>query len=468
MLRTHTCGQLNSQDIDSEVTLCGWVASRRDHGKIIFIDIRDRYGMTQVVFAPSRENNQVYERAKELGSEYVILVRGKVNRRPKNSENPKLSTGEIEVLAEELDILNASCGLPFEIKEEINVSSDIRFKYRYLDLRRKKTTSNLLLRHNLYSATRTFLDKHGFVEVETPVLTRSTPEGARDFLVPSRLLPGQFYALPQSPQLFKQILMISGLDRYYQIARCFRDEDLRAGRQPEFTQVDLEMTFVQEEDIFKLVEQLMQYIFKQALNLDIEVPFPRLKHKEAMQRYQTDKPDLRSPDEKKGEFAFVWVTGFPLFKFDQAENRWVSEHHPFTAPEDADIELSDDSWQSKQALAYDLVLNGVEIASGSIRIHQAQLQEKIFKIIGIGQEEAAARFGFLIEALKYGAPPHGGIALGIDRFLSLLADEETIREMIAFPKTQSGLCLLTDAPSSVNKAQLDELGLELKKKFKKA
>ncbi|MBL7081956.1 MAG: aspartate--tRNA ligase, partial [Candidatus Omnitrophica bacterium] len=318
------------------------------------------------------------------------------------------------------------------------------------------------LRHSLYSASRFFLNKQGFIEVETPILTRSTPEGARDFLVPSRLLPGQFYALPQSPQLFKQILMVSGLDRYYQIARCFRDEDLRAGRQPEFTQVDLEMSFVEEEDIFKLVEQLIQYIFKQALNLDIEIPFPRLKHKEAMQRYQTDKPDLRSPDRKE-QFAFVWVTRFPLFKYDQNEKRWVSEHHPFTAPEGADIELSDDSWQSKEALAYDLVLNGVEVASGSIRIHQAQLQEKVFKIIGIGQQEAAARFGFLIEALKYGAPPHGGIALGIDRFLSLLADEETIREMIAFPKTQSGLCLLTDAPSSVSKIQLDELNLEIKK-----
>ena len=485
MLRTHTCGQLTAQDIGAEVTLCGWVASRRDHGKIVFIDLRDRYGRTQVVFAPGGKNKQVYPvrnsnspkgkgdisngvyaKVKELGNEYVILVQGKVNRRPNGTTNPKLLTGEIEVLAGGLTILNASDNVPFEIKENINISGDLRLKYRYLDLRRKKSIDNLFLRHNVYSVIRSFLNKEGFIEVETPLLTKSTPEGARDFLVPSRLLPGQFYALPQSPQLFKQILMVAGLDRYYQMARCFRDEDLRADRQPEFTQLDLEMSFIQQEDIFNLIEQLMQYIFQEILNLSIKTPFPRLKFQEAIKQHQTDKPDLRSLD-KKERFAFVWVTDFPLFKYDENQKRWVSEHHPFTAPEDGDIKLSDDSWKNTKALAYDLVLNGVEIASGSIRIHQSQLQEKIFKIIGINQQEAAARFGFLIQALKYGAPPHGGIAFGIDRFLSLLTNEETIREVIAFPKTQSGWCLLTDAPSSVSKEQLDELGLQMKEELTK-
>jgi aspartyl-tRNA synthetase len=482
MLRTHTCGQLNAKDIGAEVTLCGWVASRRDHGKIIFVDLRDRYGRTQIVFAPRRKqvypvrdsdsskgkgdiSNGVYERAKELGNEYAILIQGKVNRRPKGSENPKLPTGEVEVLAEQLTILNASCSLPFEIKEDIKVSADIRLKYRYLDLRRRRVLDNLLLRHNFYSALRSFLNKQGFIEVETPLLTKSTPEGARDFLVPSRLLPGQFYALPQSPQLFKQILMIAGLDRYYQLARCFRDEDLRADRQPEFTQLDLEMSFIQEEDIFSLVEQLMQSIFEQVLGLRIKIPFRRLAFNQAIMQYQTDKPDLRRLDTKE-KFAFVWITGFPLFEYDQNEKRWVSQHHPFTAPEGGDIDLCEDSYKSRKARAYDLVLNGVEVGSGSIRIHQPQLQERVFKIIGISQEEAAARFGFLIEALKYGAPPHGGIALGVDRFLSILAGEETIREVIAFPKTQSGWCLLTDAPSSVSQAQMDELGMQVKREVK--
>ncbi|MFH1678330.1 MAG: aspartate--tRNA ligase, partial [Candidatus Omnitrophota bacterium] len=437
--------------------------SRRDHGKIIFVDIRDRYGVTQIVFFPDKNDNavQVYEKAKELGSEYVILVQGTVHRRPTGTDNPKLPTGEIELLVNQLEILNTSASLPFEVKDDINAGSDIRLKYRYLDLRRRSVFENMLLRHNVGSFIRSFLNKEGFIEIETPMLTKSTPEGARDFLVPSRLSPGHFYALPQSPQLFKQILMVAGLDRYYQVARCFRDEDLRADRQPEFTQLDLEMSFIQQEDIFNLIEKLMRHIFKEVLNLDIKIPFSRIKYEEAVQRHQTDKPDYRqiNQDEK---FAFVWVTDFPLFKFDEKQKCWGSEHHPFTAPECADIKLGG-SYKDIKALAYDLVLNGVELGSGSIRIHQAQLQEKIFEIIGITKEEAELRFGFLIEALKYGAPPHGGFAFGMDRFLSILAGEETIREVITFPKTQSGWCPLTGAPSTVNKLQLEELNLELKK-----
>ncbi|MFH1339373.1 MAG: aspartate--tRNA ligase [Candidatus Omnitrophota bacterium] len=468
MLRTHTCGQLTADQIGSKVTLCGWVASRRDHGKIIFIDLRDRYGLTQVVFAPGL-NKEVYAQAKELGAEFVILVQGKVNRRPKGTENPRIPTGEVEVPADELSILNTCANLPFEIKEDAIAGSEVRLKYRYLDLRRKKALDNLLLRHNIYSAMRAFLNEQGFAEIETPMLTKSTPEGARDFLVPSRLSPGHFYALPQSPQLFKQILMIAGADRYYQIARCFRDEDLRADRQPEFTQLDLEMSFIHQEDIFNLIEHLLQYVFQRILNLRIVTPFPRLKYEEAMERYQTDKPDLRQAplgQAGRGEkLAFVWVIDFPLFKYDEAENRWLSEHHPFTAPANEDIELNG-SYKDVKALAYDLVLNGSEIGSGSLRIHKPELQEKIFKIIGLDQEEAESRFGFLLQALKYGAPPHGGFALGLDRFTSILANEDTIREVIAFPKTQSGWCPFTDAPSIVNKAQLEELGLEIKKEAK--
>ena len=458
MLRTHTCGELNAKQINAEVALCGWVSARRDHGKIIFVDLRDRYGITQIVFAPG---SAAYEKAKELGGEYVILICGKVNPRPKGTQNPKLPTGEIEVLAEQLSILNTCASLPFEIKEEASASSDIRLKYRYLDMRRKKVFENLSLRGKIYRLMRNFLGNEGFIEVETPLLTKSTPEGARDFLVPSRLLPGQFYALPQSPQLFKQILMVGGFDRYFQIARCFRDEDLRADRQPEFTQLDLEMAFVDPEDIFDLIERLMQQVFQEIFKLRLALPFARIKFEEAIERYQTDKPDLRKEKSAK-EFSFAWITDFPLFKYDAQEKRWASEHHPFTAPANQDLALSG-SYQQHKALAYDLVLNGAEIGSGSIRIHQLGLQEKIFQIIGISPQEAEARFGFFLRALRYGAPPHGGFALGLDRLTSILAGEETIREVIAFPKTQSGFCLLTESPSAVGGQQLEELGIELKK-----
>ena len=457
MLRTHTCGQLTAGEVGSEVILCGWVAVRRDHGKVIFIDLRDRYGITQVVFFSG--NKEIYEKAKQLGNEFSLRIKGQVNSRPKGTINSKIPTGEIEVLAQELEILNTCPITPFEIKEDSNVGSELRLKYRYLDLRRNKAAGNLFLRHKVCDSIRSFLNGQSFMEVETPLLTKSTPEGARDFLVASRLLPGKFYALPQSPQLFKQLLMISGVDRYYQIARCFRDEDLRADRQPEFTQLDLEMSYIEQEDIYKLLEQLMQHVFKRALDIDIKTPFRRITYDESVKQYKTDKPDLRT---ENGPFAFVWVTDFPLFKYDEEEKRWMSEHHPFTAPEGGNLELDDDSWKQKKSLAYDLVLNGTELGSGSIRIHQTQLQERIFKLIGIGKEEAELRFGFLLEALKFGAPPHGGFALGLDRFISILSNEETIREVIAFPKTQSGWCPLTDAPSTVKKTQLDELKLKLK------
>jgi len=455
MLRTHSCGELNERHTDKEVTLCGWVHRRRDHGNLVFVDLRDKEGITQIVFW----GKELLKKISALKPEYVILIKGKVQRRPKGTENPKIPTGLIEVSASRCEILNSSKTPPFEIAKDIETTQDLRFAFRYMDLRRPGCLEKLLLRHKVIKAMRNFLDKDGFIEVETPLLTKSTPEGARDYLVASRLNPGNFYALPQSPQLFKQILMISGLEKYFQIAKCLRDEDLRADRQPEFTQLDLEMSFIEEEDIFLLIEKLLKYVFAQALNTSLDIPFPRLSFQEAQERYQTDKPDLRSDKNKKG-FKFAWVKDFPLFKYNAEEKRWESEHHPFTAP--AGGELSQDPGKI-YARAYDLVLNGVEIASGSIRIHKRTLQEKIFSILKIGAKEAEERFGFLLRALDYGAPPHGGIALGIDRFIAILSGAESIREVIAFPKTQKGVCPLTGAPSKVSGQQLKELGLSIKK-----
>ncbi|HEC69692.1 MAG TPA: aspartate--tRNA ligase [Candidatus Omnitrophica bacterium] len=456
MLRTHTCGELTKKDLDKEVILCGWVSSRRDHGKIIFIDLRDRYGLTQVVFIRSCSPNS-YERAEKLRNEDVIKVKGKVSVRPEGTENPKISTGEIEVLAEELEILNSSEELPFLIEDNIEASEEIRLLFRFLDLRRKPLLKNLELRHKVIQSMRTYLNNLNFLEVETPFLTKSTPEGARDFLVPSRLNPSCFYALPQSPQLFKQVLMVSGLDRYYQIVRCFRDEDLRKDRQPEFTQLDLEMSFVEEEDIYEIIEGLCFYLFKEVLGIELKIPFPRLTYKEAYQRYSSDKPDL-STDEP---FRFVWVTGFPLFKYNQEEARWDSEHHPFTAPFSEDLALLDKDPSQVRARSYDLVLNGQEIGSGSIRIHNPSLQKKIFAILNISEQAMEEKFGFLIKALNYGAPPHGGFALGLDRFLAIITDSASIREVIAFPKTQKGVCPLTGAPAKVSLRQLRELNIKV-------
>jgi aspartyl-tRNA synthetase len=459
MLRTHTCGELKLDNVGKEVILYGWVKARRDHGKLIFIDLRDRYGYTQVVFIP-KSAPDIYAKAQDLRSEFVIKVKGLVNKRPKGTLNPKIATGEIEVEAKDLEIINATKTPPFEVEEDFEITEELRLKYRYLDLRRQKVLKNIILRHNLYKSMRSFLDKQGFIECETPVLTKSTPEGARDFLVPSRLSPGDFYALPQSPQLFKQIFMVAGIDRYYQIARCFRDEDLRQDRQPEFTQLDLEMSYIDEEDIFSLCEKILKSVFKEVMDIDIKIPFKRITYKQAMADYGSDKPNLSK--ENKDGFNLIWVTDFPLFQYSQEESRWVSEHHPFTAPKEEDLGLLDGSLENIRARSYDLVLNGAEIASGSIRIHNQQLQEKIFNIIGIGKEEAERRFGFLLEALRFGAPPHGGIAFGLDRLLAILSGEDSIREVIAFPKTQKGVCPLTGAPSVVADNQLKELNIKLK------
>jgi len=440
--------------------LCGWAATRRDHGKLIFIDIRDRTGMSQVTIIP-KDAGDSYKTAQDIRSEFVIRIKGLVNKRPANNVNPNIPTGEIELLAKDIEILNPSLTPPFEITEELGVTEEMRLKYRYLDLRRKRVFNNLVMRSLLYKVVRAFLDARGFLECETPILTKSTPEGARDYLVPSRLNPGQFYALPQSPQLFKQILMVSGIEKYYQIAKCFRDEDLRADRQPEFTQLDLEMSFIDEEDIYSLFEALMQKIFKEVKGIDIKIPFPRMSYDDAQKKYNCDKPDLRK--ERGEEFAFVWIVDFPLVKYNTEEKRWDSEHHPFTSPRMEDVEFLEKDPAKVKSRSYDLVLNGMEIGSGSIRIHSQELQERIFKLIGLEKEDARKRFGFLLEAFQYGAPPHGGFAFGVDRLLAIMAKEESIREVITFPKTSAGICPLTSAPSDVDEKQLKELSLNVKK-----
>jgi len=459
MLRTNTCEELNIKDLDKEVVICGWVHRIRSHGKLIFLDLRDRTGLIQVVFN-LKEDERLFKSAETLKSEYVVRIKGKVFKRPEGTENPKIPTGQIEIIAKDLDILNKSLIPPFEITEDIDATEEMRLKYRYLDLRRRKVYDLLLLRHNLYRVIRNFLEKEKFMEVETPFLTKSTPEGARDYLIPSRLNRGEFFALPQSPQLFKQILVIGGIDRYFQITRCFRDEDLRKDRQPEFTQLDLEMAFIDEEDIFSLTERLMQEIFLKLKEIRIKIPFLRLSFEEAQNKYKTDKPDLRK---EKTDFAFCWITDFPLFKYNEEEKRWDSEHHPFTAPKEDDLKILKKDPSKVKARSYDLILNGQEIGSGSIRIHNKKSQEKIFNLLGIPKKEVKERFGFLLKALNYGAPPMGGIAFGIDRILAILADVSTIREVIAFPKTQKAICPLTGAPSKVDKKQLEELGIEIKK-----
>jgi aspartyl-tRNA synthetase len=582
--RTHNCGELTDANVDETVTLCGWVHTRRDHGGLIFIDLWDREGLTQVVLNPQIDQ-LAHQDAQSLRSNYVIQVVGKVRARPDDMVNKKLKTGQIEVYVDDLHILNESKTPPFPGWEDQEVSDVLRLRYRYLDLRGEQLRNNLKLRHRITQVVRHVLDEQDFIEIETPILNRSTPEGARDYLVPSRLNPQKFYALPQSPQLFKQILMVAGMDKYYQIVKCFRDEDLRQDRQPEFTQIDMEMSFVDEAQVFKTVEAMMAKIYKETLGIDVPTPFPILPYQEAMDRFGSDKPDLRfgmeivdlgdivqgtkfkvfdevlksggqvralnikkgadvlsrkmlddlteiartygakgmawikiqkdeyqSPitkffekkmldammeklqgevgdtivfiadkpkivadalahlrlalgekmgliDEKK--INLTWITEFPLVEYNEEEKRYTAMHHPFTAPMTEDMDKFDtDQAASMRARAYDLVLNGNEIGGGSIRIHKKEIQEKMFKLLGIGQEESEGKFGFLLEALQFGAPPHAGIAFGLDRITMLLAGATSIRDVIAFPKTQKATCLMTQAPSDVDKKQLRELKLK--------
>ncbi|OGP49360.1 MAG: aspartate--tRNA ligase [Deltaproteobacteria bacterium RBG_13_43_22] len=580
--RTHDCGTLTAQDIGRSVNLAGWVDTRRDHGGLIFIDLRDRAGITQVVFNPEI-NPSIHQQAHQLRNEYCIAIHGKVRSRPEGMANPNLKTGEIEVLVDEYQLLNTSKTPPFTLEDTAEVSEAIRLRYRYLDLRRPGLQKNFFIRHQAIRFIRNFLDQKGFCDVETPFLTKSTPEGARDYLVPSRVQQGKFFALPQSPQLFKQLLMVAGFDRYYQVVRCFRDEDLRADRQPEFTQLDMEMSFITEEDICNLIEELICQLFKQILEMEIPKPFRRLTYEEAMNRYGTDRPDLRfgleivdltalvkesevkvfseaaqkggcikairvpkgaafsrkelddlvglaqewgakglawakinpegwqSPlakffkeDERKvidrtlealpgdlilfqadvpsvvhevlgkvrlhlgmqiplpkDRFEFTWVLQFPLLEYRVEEGRYGAVHHPFTSPLEEDLSLLESQPEKVRSRAYDLVLNGNEIGGGSIRIHQRTLQERIFNVLKISTEEAEEKFGFLLEALEMGAPPHGGIAFGLDRLVMLMTGAQSLREVIAFPKTQKAVCPLTNAPTNVGRIQLNELGLRL-------
>jgi aspartyl-tRNA synthetase len=585
-MRTHYCGEIDESLVGQEIEVCGWVHRRRDHGGVIFIDLRDREGLLQVVFDPDRP--EIFAEAERIRSEYVLKVKGLVRPRPEGTVNPNMRTGGVEVLAHELETLNKSETPPFHHDEQAN--EDIRLKYRYLDLRRENMLGNLMLRHKVTVAMRNYLDGNGFIDVETPMLTRATPEGARDYIVPSRTNPGRFFALPQSPQIFKQLLMMSGLDRYYQIVRCFRDEDLRADRQPEFTQLDIEMSFVDEAAVTSTTEELVRFVFKEALDVELPNPFPRMSYAEAMQRFGSDKPDLRIdlelievadlmasvdfkvfagpaadpesrvaalcvpggaemsrkiiddytkyvsrygarglayikvndidagaeglqspilkflPDEavqgilertgaKSGDLIFfgadkanvvndalgalrckvgedrglvadgwapLWVVDFPMFEKDATGKRWTSLHHPFTAPSVDDAEVLKADPGQALSRAYDMVLNGSEIGGGSIRIHDQDMQAAVFELLDISDEEAEEKFGFLLTALQYGCPPHGGVAFGLDRIVMLMAGAESIRDVIAFPKTQTASCPLTNAPGEVSAEQLKETGIRLR------
>lgn len=590
MHRSCGCGRVTEKDCGKELILAGWVNTRRDHGGLIFIDLRDRSGIVQVVMSP-QYGEDAFHKAEDVRSEYVLAIRGIVRERSPETVNPKMQTGKIEVVVSEMRVLNKAKTPPFYVEDGIDVDETVRLKHRYIDLRRPEMQRNLIMRHKIVHEMRQFLDAHDFLEVETPILTKSTPEGARDYLVPSRVNPGKFYALPQSPQLFKQLLMVSGLERYFQIARCFRDEDLRADRQPEFTQLDMELSFEDQDFILDLMEHMMQRIFKNVLNVDIQIPFKRITWDDAMNLYGSDKPDLRFDmhfydisdllrdtgfkvfrnvldnggivkaitvkgdaaiprreldglvnyvgnygakglawiglnkdgslkcqitkflgedkireigkfceaengdliliiaDKPKvvaqalgelrlemarrmnlideNEFCFRWVTDFPMFEYSEEDKRWVAEHHPFTAPRDEDVQylLTDPS--KVYAKAYDMVLNGVEAGGGSLRIYQEELQEKVFKAIGITHEEAQEKFGFLLDAFRYGAPPHAGIALGLDRLVMLMLRLESIRDVIAFPKTQSAIDQMTQAPSEVVDMQLKELHIRVDVKKEK-
>jgi len=455
--------------LNQEITLFGWVDSRRDHGKIIFIDLRDKTGIVQLVF--TSYNKELYQEAEKLRSEWVIKVSGKVNLRPKEMMNPKILTGEFEIEVNNLEILSQAKTLPFDISSNgKEISEELRLKYRYLDLRRERLKENILERAKTIKFIRDFLSAKDFVEIETPNLTKSTPEGARDYVVPSRLEPGKFYALPQSPQQYKQLLMVSGFERYFQIARCFRDEDTRGDRQPEFTQLDLEMDFPAQDDVLSLVENMLKELVEKIYpeKKIQKFPFERLTYKEVIQKYQTDKPDLRKNKNDPDELAFAFIVDFPLFEWKQSENRWDAVHHPFTRPQFKNgetikelIERMKKEPQNILAHQYDLVLNGYEIGGGSLRINEPELLESVFEILGHLKESVNKKFGHLIEAFSFGAPPHGGIAIGLDRLIMILRNESSIREVIAFPKTGDARDLMMNAPSSLDEAQLKELHLKI-------
>ena len=583
--RSHMCCDVSEELIGSEVTVMGWVQRRRDLGQLIFIALRDRTGLVQAVVDGNNSAPELFKKAESVRSEYVLAIRGKVAPRTEGNVNKNMKTGAIEIIAEELRILSESETTPFQVEDEITVKDDLRLKYRYIDLRRPCQLKNMILRHKTAQVIRNFLSDEGFLEIETPVLGKSTPEGARDYLVPSRVHPGSFYGLPQSPQLYKQLLMVSGMDRYYQIAKCFRDEDLRADRQPEFTQVDMELSFVDVDDIIDVNERLIKKVFKEILDVDVPIPMQRMKYKDAMERYGSDKPDVRfgmelhnitdivretefvvfknaieaggsvrainangcghyprkqidslvefvktykakglawivvnddgslksqiakffTPEKlqeivdalegkpgdlilicadadrivfdslgalrceiarrqeltRPDDFRFLWVTEFPMFEWDDEENRYVAEHHPFTCPMDEDLPLLDTDPSKVRAKAYDMVLNGFELGGGSIRIHRRDIQQKIFSLLGFSDEDAQERFGFLLDAFKYGVPPHGGLAFGFDRIIMLMTGSSSIRDVIAFPKVKDASCPLTDAPGTVDDKQLDELGIAI-------
>lgn len=448
MLRTHNCGELTKKSVGKKVTLCGWVDTLRILSNFAFLDIKDKYGITQVFF-----EKKFLKDLSKLKRESIIKIEGSVKKKPK--PNTKLKTGDIEIHANSFEVLSFVDGLPLELDESIESTEETRLKYRYLDLRKPRLQKNLELRHKIIKSIRDFLDKEKFLEIETPILSNSTPEGARDYLVPSRNFKKEFYALPQSPQLFKQLLMVSGMDKYFQIARCMRDEDLRSDRQPEFTQLDLEISFVEEEDIYSLFERMIKYVWKEALNTNIKIPFDRITYEQSIKKYKTDKPDMR----KKGEdFKFVWVTDFPLFEWNKEQKKHISAHHPFTGIHSKDISKLGKS-HNIRSRSYDLVLNGWELGSGSIRISDQELQSKVFKALKISDKEAKQKFGFFLDALKF-APPHGGFAIGLDRLIALAAKENSIREVIAFPKNKDAKDLMLDSPSKVSAKQLKELGLK--------
>ncbi len=459
-------GSLNEKDKDKKVLIKGWVDTIREHGKLIFLDIRDVTGTLQSVIS-AKEKPVVFEVAKKLTKESVIEIEGSVGLRPKGTVNEKIPTGKIELQIDKIGILNLSPPLPFEL-DKSDVGEEVRLKYRYLDLRRQKMKDNLFARAKMFKVMREYLDSLGFHEFETPMLVKYTPGGARNFLVPSRMEAGKFWALPESPQLFKQLLMVAGMEKYYQIARCLRDEDLRKDRQPEFTQLDVEMSFINQEDIIKVMEGLIKKVWKEVLNVEIKTPFARMTYEEAMKKHNSDKPDMRKDKNNPNEFAFLWVVDFPLFQYDKEAKKYVANHHPFTSPNMED-------WKKKpetaRSVAYDLVLNGVEIGGGSIRIHDSAVQQKVFEILQISKEEQDKKFKFLLDALRF-APPHGGIALGIDRLMQLMLNLESIREAIPFPKNSDGREAMLDAPSEITAQQMKELHIKVdapeKKEEKKA